>query len=284
MRALDDDELEPGAELGGWRLVRRLGAGGMATVWAAEHDGRSAALKIPRVRFATDGELRAMLLDEVRMARCVSHENVCRVFDMVQRPRLAIVMELLDGSTLAQRLEAGGALPLPDAVRLAVAVARGLHAAHEALDERGRRLELVHRDVSPSNVMLTSTGPKLIDFGIARARDRAVETSAGTLKGKLAYLAPEQVTRQPVSVRTDVYALGIVLWEMLTGRRYFDARNEVEVLLMARSPRPRPPSVHTLDLMPELDSVVLRALAPRPRDRFESAAALADALAASRGE
>ena len=250
----------------------------MATVWGALRDGEPVAIKVVRDGFAQDEQLRRLLLDEARLVARVDHPNICRFLEIVEGARPALIMERVDGPTLAAVLDARGALPEPEARRIAAQVARGLHAAHEARGRFGRSLGLVHRDVSPSNVMLTVDGvAKLIDFGVARAREHAIQTSAGTLKGKLRYLAPEQVTRQPVDRRTDVYALGIVLWEMLTGQRYLDGRSDVEVLLQARSPRRRPPSLFA-SVSDELAATVLKALAVRPGARFPTAATLASEL------
>ncbi|MCB9593584.1 MAG: serine/threonine protein kinase [Sandaracinaceae bacterium] len=270
--------------IGDWRLVSRLHDGGMAQVWLAQRgDEPAVVLKLVHERFAEDAKLREMLEEEARIAAKVTHPNVIRILEVDEVDEIPyLVMERCDGRTLAALLTASVTFPVPEAVAIARDTARGLHAAHEAIGADGRPLELVHRDVSPSNVMLGYDGVvKIIDFGIAWARGRAIKTSAGTVKGKFRYIAPEALTGQTVDRRFDLYALGIVLWELLTGRRYFDAKNEVDVLMMARSPRWIPARTLRADVPEALDAVLRRALAARAADRYPTGAELADALTAA---
>jgi len=268
-------------QFGAYRVLERLHAGGMATVFLAERGGERVALKIVHSKYGEDATFRRMLFEEARVASRVAHPNVVRLLEVGSHAGTAfLAMEYVDGADLAQVLDARSEpLPIDAAVAIAIAAAEGLHAAHEATDEDGSPLELVHRDVSPGNVMVARDGAiRLIDFGVARARGRAIKTSAGTLKGKFSYMSPEQVSGQELDRRTDVYALSIVLWECLTGRRYLDARHEVEILMLARHPRPSPPSALRAGVPAALDAAVLRGLAPRAAERFESAAAFRDAL------
>ncbi len=269
---------------GDYRLLRPLREGGMASVWLAERAGERVALKRVRPELARSDELRRMLLEEARVAARVVHPNVVRILEVGEVDRTPyLAMEHVDGVTWAELLDgAPEPAPIAHVVRIASLVAEGLHAAHEARDASGASLELVHRDVSPPNVMISRAGEvKLIDFGIARARGRAIETSEGTLKGRFRYLAPEQVTRGAVDRRTDVYALAMVTWEALTKQRYLDGSLEVEILLMARHPRPRPPSRLRASIDSAIDRALLEALAPSIDERTPTARALAEALLAA---
>lgn len=267
--------------VGGWRLLSRLHDGGMGQLWvASKGDGPPVVLKLVHERYAEDAQLRAMLAEEARVAATVLHPNVIRILEVGEDREIPyLVMERCDGRTLGQLLAAGVAFPVAEAVAIAHGVASGLHAAHGAVGADGNPLELVHRDVTPSNVMVGfDGGVKLIDFGIAWARGRAIKTSAGTVKGKFRYIAPEALTSQSVDRRFDVYGLGIVLWELLTGRRYFDAKNEIDVLMMARSPRWQPARAHRPEVPEGLDATLRIALAARAADRFDTAAAFAASL------
>ncbi|HEX2670534.1 MAG TPA: serine/threonine-protein kinase, partial [Polyangiaceae bacterium] len=170
-------------------------------------------------------------------------------------------------------------IPLGIASAILVQVLLGLHAAHEATGEGGEPLELVHRDISPQNIMVTKDGAaRIVDFGIAKAKARSHQTDPGKLKGKLGYMAPEQVNLQPVDRRADVFAVGVVLWELLAGRRLFSSDNAGAAVQKLLNAEIELPSKFAPDLPPALDQVVLKALARPPEDRFQSARAMAEAL------
>jgi serine/threonine protein kinase len=249
----DDVELVGGVQrLGRYQLVRRLGIGGMAELYLARSSGIEGFEKLVTVKrirpdMAHDGQLIRMFLDEARLAARLQHANVAQVFDVGEAEgSYFFAMEYVEGHDLAHILKAAGALPIEHALYIAIGVAAGLHYAHERLDGNGRPLEIVHRDVSPSNILVTwDGGVKLVDFGIAKARLRSTVTRAGYTKGKLQYMSPEQAAGVTVDRRSDVYSLGLVLREMLGGTE--------------------PPAIEAL-----LD----RAIAYTPDGRYSSAQAL----------
>lgn len=275
--------------IGSYLIHREIGAGGMAAVHLGRLVGaggftRPVAIKRLHRHLARDAELRAMFLDEARIAARITHPNVVSTLDFVSHgEELLLVMELVQGVSLVQILatctQRGERIPVPVACAIAVGVLRGLGAAHEATDDAGAPLGLVHRDVSPHNVLIDVEGvAKVVDFGIARARGRARETGQGELKGKLGYMPPEQLRGDPVDARVDVYATAIVLWEMLAGRTLY--RGEAASILYDVLERaPEAPSTITPGLSPALDAVVLRGLAKDREARFTSAAEMEEALA-----
>jgi serine/threonine-protein kinase len=258
----------------------------MATVYLGrllgeEGFSRTVALKQPHPHFSRDSEFVDMFLDEARMLSRIRHPNVVAPLDVVlQDGELFIAMEYVHGETLS-RLVAAGNAPVPPAIAAAILtqVLFGLHAAHEALGEAGKAMDIVHRDVSPQNILVGEDGvAKVVDFGIARALLRNHTTEAGLLKGKLGSMAPEQLRFEAVDRRTDLYGAGIVLWELLTGRRLFaaetpaDARNKV-----LGGTIPKPSSV-VPSLPAELDHFIMQSLAADPDGRFQNARAMAGAL------
>ena len=275
--------------LGRYRLIEPIATGGMAEVWRAEAPGpegfvKEVALKVVRGDHGADGELVRMFIREARLASRLTHANVVQVFDFDQADgRHYLAMELVRGRTLREVLDRARArglrLGLGRAVEVGLAVARALSYAHR-LEEGGRPLGLVHRDVSPQNVLVSFEGEvKLADFGIARALG-AEETVPGTLKGKLAYMAPEQARGEPVDARADLFALGAVLWELCAGRRLFAREGDAATLGALLSGEPvSPPSSWNEAVPPELDALVLSALARDPALRTPTAEALATGLA-----
>ena len=282
--------METGQKIGGYEVVARLKAGGMATLYLARRDGaagfaRHVAIKVVHPHLAHDDTFVKMFVDEAKLSARIEHPNVVHVEELGEDAgRYFIVMEYVHGCSLAQ-LERALAklqrrLSIDLAVLLAMKVAEGLHAAHEATSDDGEPLGVVHRDVSPQNVLLAYKGyVKLIDFGIAKARGRAQETATRTLKGKLRYMAPEQAFGRRVDRRTDVYALGIVLWELLTMRKLFDGDDDFALLEKVRNPRVPPPSKYAPDVAPALDAAVLWALSATPDDRPPTAQAFRARLA-----
>jgi len=241
------------------------------------------AIKSLHREFASEPEFVSMFLDEARLASSIHHPNVVPALDVVvEEEELLVVMDYVHGETLAglQKLAKRQklAVPVPIAVSVCCDALEGLHAAHTA-SRAGQSLNIVHRDVSPQNIMVGADGnARILDFGIAKAALRSRVTAAGTVKGKVAYMAPEQIRGQEVDARTDVFAAGVVLWESLTGQRLFwapDSRTAIHRVLKAPV---APPSAWNQGLTSALDQVVLKALARDPGQRFQTAQAFADAL------
>ena len=274
-----------------YELLVKIAAGGMATVYVGRSTSRREirrlfAIKRAHAHLADDPVFRAMFVAEARLASKIHHPNVVAVQDVEElEDELLLVMDYVEGVSLA------GLRPLTEdarartrlAVRIVLDACAGLHAAHELEDDRGEPLHLVHRDVSPHNVLVGLDGvTRLTDFGIAkRATHTAPRTVTGGLKGKLGYMAPEYVETGRVDRRADVFGLGVVLWEALTRARLFEGDVEVDVLRAVAACRVAPPSAVTPGLSAELDDVVLTALAREPDARFETAADFAAALEAA---
>jgi tRNA A-37 threonylcarbamoyl transferase component Bud32 len=280
---------------GKYRLLEPVASGGMAEVWRAEAPGaegfvKEVALKLIRGDHDARGDFVRMFVQEARLASRLSHANVVQVFDFDQVDgRYYIAMELVRGRTLREVIdrcrEQGFRLGLARAVHVCAEVARALAYAHR-LEEGGVQAGLVHRDVSPQNVLVSFEGEvKLTDFGIARALGASEVTAPGTVKGKLAYMAPEQARGEPVDGRADVFALGVVLWELCAGRRLFARDTDASTLAALLSQEPlSPPSAWNEEVPARLDEVTLAALERDPRLRTPSADAFAEALAALRLE
>lgn len=263
---------EVGERIDDVEIVARLRAGGMAALYLGRRQGaggfsKDIAIKVIHTHLASDQSFVEMFVDEARLSARIDHPNVVRVESLRQhKGAYCLLMEFVHGTSLSQMM---GTLKKRDmrfspelAVAIATRVADGLHAAHELLNPDGTAAGVVHRDVSPANVLVGYRGDvKLIDFGIAKATQRLHQTEAAGLKGKIAYMSPEQAFGRDVDRRTDVYALGIVLWEMLTMRRLFKADNDLRLLDMVRDPKVVPPSALVPDLPPALDRVILETLA-----------------------
>jgi eukaryotic-like serine/threonine-protein kinase len=277
--------------VGRYAIFDEIASGGMATVHFGRLLGpvgftRTVAIKRLHPQFAKDPEFVAMFLDEARLAARIRHMNVVPTLDVVAiAGELFLVMDYVQGESLSRLWRAagadgqGGLMPVPVAVGILSGVLRGLHAAHEAKNERGEPLGIVHRDVSPHNVLVGVDGiARLLDFGVAKAVGRAHTTREGQIKGKIAYMAPEYLSAQPIDRRSDVYAAGVILWQCLTGRRLFEGDNEVQLLARVAEGRTSPPSSVVAAIAPELDEVVMRSLARNPADRFQTARAMAMAI------
>ena len=241
---------------------------------------RTVAIKRLHNQFARDPEFVAMFLEEARLAARIRHPNVVPTLDVVALEHEAfLVMDYVPGESLAKLLRAArptGEIPLDIVSAILCGVLHGLHAAHEATDERGAPLCIVHRDVSPQNVIVGIDGvPRVLDFGVAKAANRGITTRTGQMKGKLAYMAPEQLRSNAVDRRTDVYAAGIVLWETLTLKRLFAGDNEAMVITSALEQTIVAPSSERPGLPAALDAIVLRALERDPEKRFASAREMA---------
>jgi serine/threonine protein kinase/predicted ATPase len=275
---------------GRFTLLQKLAAGGMAEVFLARQHGiegfeKLVVLKRILPHHSDNPEFVRMFLDEARTAADLSHPNVVDIYDAgLFEGAYFITMEYLRGKDLgavfAEARRAGTPLPLESALRIVIDAARGLHAAHTSTAADGRRLAIVHRDISPQNLFTTWDGiTKVLDFGIAHAADRSTRTDSGIVKGKLAYLSPEQLEGFELDGRSDQFALGIVAWELLTLERLFHKPSDAETLRAILEHRvPRPSSVRPV---PEaVEALVLRMLAHERRERFPDCATLADALEA----
>jgi serine/threonine-protein kinase len=260
----------------------------MATVCFARTVGaagfsRTVAIKRLHPHLVDDPEFTAMFLDEARLAARVRHPSVVSTLDVVaEGGELLLVMEYVAGESLAALTRHNSSRPqaLPPAIVVSIVsgVLHGLHAAHEARTENGAPLEIVHRDVSPHNILVGEDGvARLIDFGIARAAVRSHITRAGQLKGKLRYIAPEQLQGAPATRRADVYAAAVVLWDALTGERLFGGDNDGAIYGRILEGVVRPPSAFA-GVPPALDAVILRALARDPGARYTTALEMAEEL------
>ena len=266
-----------GQILGGrYRLIELLGQGGMATIYRAADTGlgRDVALKLLRSEYLRDPDFSSRFRQEAQAAASLSHPNVVTVYDYGEDPSGPfIVMELVDGEDLATILRRSGALPARQAARIAAGVGRALAAAHAS--------GIVHRDIKPGNVLIGRDGRvKVVDFGIARAVAEAQVTLPGTTLGSVHYFSPEQARGDPTTAASDIYSLGIVLYEMLTGVRPWEGDSAAGVALARLSgPIPDPAAVRS-SVPTELAAITRRALARDPADRFTSASAMADELEA----
>lgn len=271
-----------------YRILGPIGTGGMGAVFLGRRDdGSFVAIKKQHAHLADDSESIAMFVDEARLASKIRHPNVVGVVDVqMNGSDLVLVMEYVEGASLAALLRgangSGGALPPAIAVRVLSEALRGLHAAHELRDRRGELLGVVHRDVSPQNLLVGLDGvTRVTDFGIAKATGRLVATRTGAgIRGKLIYLSPEQILQRTMDRRADVFAAGIVLWECLTGKSLFGGATEAETIGRVLGAPVAPPSAHAPDVSLELDEVCLRALERDSDRRFASAEEFANALAA----
>jgi tRNA A-37 threonylcarbamoyl transferase component Bud32 len=269
---------EIGQILGGrYRLIELLGQGGMATIYRATDTGlgRDIALKLLRPEYLRDPDFSSRFRQEAQAAASLSHPNVVTVFDYGEDPSGPfIAMELVDGEDLASILKRSGALPPRQAARIAAGIGRALAAAHA----KG----IVHRDVKPGNVLIGRDGRvKVVDFGIARAVAEAQMTLPGTTLGSVHYFSPEQARGEPTTAASDIFSLGIVLYEMLTGVRPWTGDSAASVALARLTgPVPDPVTVRAT-LPPDLAAIARKALSPEPDDRFSSAGAMADALDAA---
>jgi len=273
--------------LGRYAIYGELGSGGMATIHFGRLRGpsgfaRPVAIKRLHPHFAGDPAFVDMLTDEARLAGRIAHINVVPTVDVVaEAGELLLVMEYVHGETLAALLARPllGQVPVGIAASLITGVLQGLHAAHEARGESGEVLGIVHRDVSPDNVLVGADGvPRVLDFGVAKARGRLRSTPAGQVKGKLSYMPCEQLFGQAVDRRADVYGAAAVLWEILAGRLLFDGETEADVIeQVMRAPVP-PPSQYHDGVTPGLDAVVLKALSRNANDRQATARELALAI------
>jgi len=288
---MESDARSGPTRVGRYWLFGAFASGGTASLHMGRLVGpagfsRLVALKLLLPQYADD-EHYTMLLDEARLSGRVQHPNVVQTLDVVHdEGRLCIVMQYVHGVDLATAVSAarrlGQRMPPAVASAIIVDVLQGLHAAHEARAEDGRHLGLVHRDISPQNVVVGADGTaRVLDFGIAKALQRNQVTTQGQVKGRTAYIAPEQLVGAAVTRQADVYSAGVVLWEALAGRHLFDESNEAALASRVLEGQIPPPSTFAPEVSAELDAVTSRAVARERRDRFATALEMAEALAAA---
>jgi serine/threonine-protein kinase len=270
---------------GRYLISRPIASGGMAQVHLgvlADGGSRVFALKRLHDDLTTEQQFTAMLFDEARIATSMRHRNVVTTYGAeIVDGNVCVVMEYVAGISLSQLIRAASPAAIPPRIAAAIVAGalRGLHAAHEAVDYCGQSLGVVHRDVSPQNILLGADGvPRVLDFGIAKAARRLQTTRAGELKGKLAYMAPEQLLSDEVDRRTDIRAAGVVLWESLTSEPLFHGESEGHTVAKVMDGCQTCPSEIAPEVPAELDAIVMRALAQYPEDRFATALDMAEAL------
>ncbi len=274
--------------LGKYRLVRRLAQGGMAEIFLAKHSGpggfeKSVVIKRILPAFAQQQEFVRMFIDEARIAAQLSHPGIVQLFDFGDTPEPFLCMEYLVGEDLGFILKQCVAqeLPIPFNITAHVlaSAADALHYAHTFEDDFGKPANIVHRDVTPSNIFLTFQGVvKVLDFGIARAENRLDQTRAGLIKGKLKYMSPEQILAKPIDARSDLFALGVVGYVMLTLSEPFARPTQAEVFQALVKEPIKPPREINPDVPPELEAVVMKALSRDVKQRFQTAEELKNAL------
>ncbi len=283
-----------GRQLGRYEILTQLASGGMASVYAARAQGvagfeRLVAIKMLHPHLAYEQEFISMFLDEARLAARIRHMHVVPTLDISDSPGdgYFLVMEYIEGNHLGALLgraaKRGERLPQPFVCRVLIDTLQGLGAAHRLSDEGGKPLKLVHRDVSPHNILVGTDGiARLTDFGVAKADVRMASTRAGQFKGKLSYMAPEQASSNSTDQRSDLFSVGIILWESLTGRRLFKGESNGATLNKLLNDEVIKPSQLWPDLQ-RFDDVVMKALSRDPESRFQSAEDLAEAIEEAAG-
>jgi eukaryotic-like serine/threonine-protein kinase len=272
-----------------YRVIDRLESGGMAEVFRAESTGlegfrKQVAIKRVLPHFGRNAKFISMFLDEARLSAQLSHSNCVQVFDIgVRDDAYFIVMEFVDGANLksiiASMQSRGRTFPIPAATYIAHEICKGLSYAHELTDRSGESLHLVHRDVSPPNVLITKHGEvKIVDFGLAKASSQLEPSEPGIIKGKFAYLSPEAALGEDVDCRTDIFAVGIILWELLASQRLFTGDSDVQILHKVQTAKVPSISQINRSVPPELERIVNRALARHRNERYSSARELGQDL------
>ncbi len=285
-----NDKLAPGMVLGRYELLLPIAQGGMATVWAARQKGsrgfqKTVAIKTMLPTLSDDPQFEQMFLDEAALAAKIHHPNVAEILDLGEQDEiLYLVMEWVDGEALSVVHKAARKnntqLPQRIALRVVMQACAGLHAAHELHDENDVPLQLVHRDVSPQNILVTYDGiVKIVDFGVAKAVGRSGgETTAGQLKGKVPYMSPEQTRGGNVDRRTDIFAMGIVLYKLTTGLHPFLGENDLVTMRNIISRPLLPPRVKNPNYPQELEQVLVKCLQKDPDKRYQTMIELGNAL------
>jgi serine/threonine protein kinase len=264
-----------------YRVIDRLESGGMAEVFRAEALGlqgfkKQVAIKRVLAHLASKESFIKMFLDEARLSARLSHSNCVQVFDIgVGDGTYFIVMEFVDGANLRGIIDTLKAqnrpFPVEEACFLAIELAKGLQYAHHLVDEQGVPLGIVHRDMSPPNVLITKHGEvKIVDFGLAKAHTQLEKSEPGVIKGKFSYLAPEAARGQEVDARADIFAIGIMLWELLAGKRLFLGKTDLETVQLVQRAVIPPITRLRPDVPPELEPILARALASDPNQRYQT--------------
>ena len=279
-----------GKRLGKYEILALLALGGTAEIYLARIGGAAGFEKYVVVKclhdhLADDPEFVKMFLDEARLAAHLDHSNIVQTMELGEHEnRYYMVMEFLAGLSLAMIVRRvgermpGGRMPVPLSLNLLAQSCAGLHYAHERV-VNGRSLHIVHRDISPQNLVVSFEGVvKVVDFGIAKAEMRETKTRSGTIKGKFAYMSPEQCVATNVDRRTDVFALGVIAWELLTGKRLFKKNSPYETYQAVIDCKVDPPSKHNHELDPAVDAIVMKAIAKEKENRYATAEAFGDAL------
>src|SRR5215831_4452628 len=268
---------------GQYEILERIASGGMAELYKARLSGVEGFQKIVAIKkivphLADNEEFIAMFANEAKLAAQLNHPHIVHIFDLgkIEGGGYFIAMEYVDGRDLRGLLhaaqEVGSPLPIPLAVYVASKVAAALDYAHRRRDPDGRDMSIVHRDVSPQNILISYEGDiKLCDFGIAKAASKASTTQSGALKGKVQYMSPEQAWGRPIDRRSDLFSLGSVLFEMLTGQKLFRGDSDLTVLEKVRAAEVVAPSSTSPEVSPSLDAIVLKALAREPEERYANA-------------
>ncbi|MFN3199772.1 MAG: protein kinase domain-containing protein [Bradymonadia bacterium] len=281
--------LKEGAQFGQYQLIKRIAVGGMAEIHLARTVSMGAvekllALKVINPKHSADQEFIDMLIDEAKISVQLSHVNICQTFDLGCLELIYyIAMEFIDGKDLYQVLVKCADLDVPIPFELiafiGMELSAGLHYAHTKMDNYGRPLEIIHRDVSPQNVLVSYDGEvKIVDFGIAKASQRSRETENGVIKGKFFYMSPEQAWGDPVDARTDVFSAGICLYEMICGEMLYQEEKALQLLDKVRKAEIPSMRARRPDLPQELEAIVLKALAQKKEERYANAAELQAAL------
>jgi serine/threonine protein kinase len=268
--------------VGPYEVTELLAAGGMAEIFLGRKMGpggfeKNLVIKRITKKLIGDREIEAMFLDEARVQALLDHPNIVQIYDFgEEKGSYFIAMELIRGATLRWVIDNAVAVrrpvPLQHALHIASDILSGLHYAHERADDDGTPLKLIHRDISPVNVLISRSGiAKLCDFGVAKSEMQRVMTRAGIVKGKFRYMSPEQLNAEPLDRRADLFAVGTVLWEMLVGRRLFDSQSEDDVVAAIRAGDYPAPSDLRPGLPRPVDRILRRALATNRDRRFRSA-------------
>ncbi|MEO1335709.1 MAG: serine/threonine-protein kinase, partial [Myxococcota bacterium] len=276
-------------QLGRYQVINRIASGGMAEVFLAKAVGamgfqRLVAVKLIHSNFTRDEEFVKMFIDEARIAMHLHHRNIVQVFDLDQvEGTYFIAMEFVHGVNLYDLYERMAKhdrwIDPPLALYLTAEICKGLHFAHTRKDAQGRALNIVHRDISPQNVLMSFEGEvKITDFGIATAAQRLHQTAAGIVKGKYAYMAPERLQEKPIDARVDVFSAGVLLYELLVGENPFAGNSAVDTIEKVLHRDVPPPSSRGAPITRDLDEICLKALSKDPDKRFADAQELADVL------
>ena len=277
-----DPQRPEATRLGSYEILRKLARGGMAELFLARTNGpegfeKLVVLKKILPNFAENPKFVRLFLDEAKLAATLDHPHIAHVYDMGKVDgNYFFTMEYIHGqdarATLRRTARLDHKLPIDHAVQIVHATASALHYAHERRKPDGSLLGIVHRDVSPSNILISYDGAiKLVDFGVAKAATSSVKTRTGTLKGKIGYMSPEQAKGGTVDRRSDIFSLGIVLWETVTTQRLFKGDNDLATIQLIINSKPRPPRELRPEISPELERIILKALDPDPVTRYQTA-------------